>query len=254
MADLAVQEIGEKRVLNMVRTQLTEIMLEMSDQDTINLSNPVMNILADLRDTGSCVHQMRQVEGFEDYKIPRDSTIRKIHNKVSKDFHKVRTRNKVIPYTEAEGKLEMEVRGYTFVNARDTHTLVDVGISLNMCVGGYGIRAVAKSTNIVLVYDENDALTLCIEHRNRRLVQVKGYSDRLPSLDERDVVLNWAEANNLAWNCYDMNPRRCTPNNLFEGVAPAALVEEADQDAYLMPPQAQVLAPAAPMGDDAVPF
>lgn len=124
-------------------------------------------------------------------------SLREIHDNFSKTYDKIRRENKIIPYSKEENMLEEVINGYEFRLPVDTHTLIDVGNYMHICVGSYDTKAINKICTIVVVY-KNGTPEICIElNSNQELVQAKTkYNNR--AYDEKaEVLRTWVENHNI---------------------------------------------------------
>jgi hypothetical protein len=140
-----------------------------------------------------------------DYEIPFDGDIIKLHDTLAVDERKLQTANLPIRYSEDEKKWEKEIdASKEIVLAPNTHYLVEVGTKMNICVGSYNELALTKKCNI-LVLKEKEEPVVCMEVREKRLVQAKMKHNNRPTGDYRDDVINWCQENNVQYtNCYDI--------------------------------------------------
>lgn len=182
--------------------------------------NTKMMLLSDSENLYRQVKQ--QLPGYE---LPRQSSLREVHDRISGDFNKLRHQNRTIEATSHERKLVGEYGEYLFHLPEDTHTLVDVGSSMNTCVGGYGNRAVLKDTHIVLVCDNHGSYAACLELDGEykfKLVQAKAISNTMPDGALKKAIIEWADDNEVAWkDCIDLNGKGYAPLHYHQNVAPA---------------------------------
>lgn len=164
------------------------------------------------------------------YEFNYRGDIYQFHEDLSRDFGRMRHRNQIIHYTDRERAWQMCIGGYEFILARDTHTLIDVGNSMNICVGGYGDHALEKHCNIVLVYHEGE-LKFCIELNpgdtyhvgsgalSYSLGQVKKHYNTYGTKGELEPVAQWLDLIGVKdWRTsYDM--RGYTDESMSETVA-----------------------------------
>lgn len=146
------------------------------------------------------------------YKVIYRNDIKEFHDRLSRDLDRYRNPFKKIPYTQEEASVyNREVKGYRFVLAKSNHELTRVGSEQNICVGGYGDRAVRKQCVIVLVSNEKGEHRLTIElqkqHDTNSIVinQAKLYRNAKPEEKEANIVAEWCYQTNTIWDsCYDL--------------------------------------------------
>ncbi len=138
-------------------------------------------------------------------RIPVDftGTIMEIHDKLSVQYNKIKHANRKIEYSAEETKREAEYNGYTVHTAEDTDKLFDIGNKMHICVGSYGDMAVEKKTTIYYITDQNGKYAACIEVKNNKLLQAKGYCNNSLAGDVAEVVKSWVKEKRVASNCSD---------------------------------------------------
>jgi hypothetical protein len=145
------------------------------------------------------------MENKQDYVVPFDGDIRKLHDTLSSDYEKLQIVNRIIPYTEDEKTLEKEIsENLCFSLVPDTHYLVEVGSRMNICVGSYGDYAYSKQCDII-VLKENEQPVVCIEIRGKKLVQAKTKHNGRPNKKLKNEIITWCKENKIKYdNCYDI--------------------------------------------------
>jgi hypothetical protein len=145
------------------------------------------------------------MENKQDYVVPFDGDIRKLHDTLSSDYEKLQIVNRIIPYTEDEKTLEKEIsENLCFSLVPDTHYLVEVGSRMNICVGSYGDYAYSKQCDII-VLKENEQPLVCIEIRGKKLVQAKTKHNGRPNKKLKNEIITWCKENKIKYdNCYDI--------------------------------------------------
>lgn len=167
----------------------------------------VMQGLYIFKDTYNMLLEIRR--HIPDYEFAYDGHILTTHDLIMKDYQRVQSRPKTIPYSADEQRLLAGTyNGYDFVLPENTLDLVDCGNALNICVGSYGNRAVDKGLIIVFVMKDNK-YAACIElDREGRLQQVKGphNNNRGPlSNDVINAVAEWCIQAGINGETYDLN-------------------------------------------------
>jgi hypothetical protein len=140
-----------------------------------------------------------------DYVCDFDGDIKKLHDHLSLDLDKLQKENQKIPYSDEERKLEKTFnKNKSLILAPDTHYLVEVGTRMRICVGSYGEDAISKDCDI-LVLKENNEPVVCIEVRNRRLIQAKMKFNYPPTKEYKKEIIEWCKEKEIKYeNCYDI--------------------------------------------------
>ncbi len=88
---------------------------------------------------------------------------------------------------------------WTIVELLTARALSDEGRGLAHCVYSYG-HSVAKGRSSIwsMRLDRERVVTVEVDNANRRIVQVRGLRNRLPTNGEREVLRRWAEQSDLA--------------------------------------------------------
>lgn len=152
----------------------------------------------------------QELKNNDNYFINFNLTIKQIHDQLSKDFSRLKRKNKRIPKNK---NLKKIFSNYKFKNikyslAKDIDELINVGNSMNICVGSYGEKAVNKNCYIVIGYD-NDIPVTCIElnkksDENFEIIQVKKSYNKLATLDEQTELIKLFKINNIKYFCNDL--------------------------------------------------
>lgn len=121
-----------------------------------------------------------------------------LHDKLSAIFNKLKLDNKEIKATRIEKSRIFDTSRYSVCLAEDTYRLIDIGDKMHICVGGYGPSAVAKKCTIYYIFDKVvQKYAACIELRQNRLVQAKGYCNQFLLGDVADTLFKWVRHNNI---------------------------------------------------------
>jgi hypothetical protein len=140
-----------------------------------------------------------------DYKFSFNGSILDFHDLLAKEYARLKHENFTISYSEKEKLLEKKDEKYEFLLPKSTHDLIDIGNVLDICVGSYDNKALAKQSIIVNMLKDKTSVA-CIEIENNRIIQAKTKRNGFPDGEIRKKILDWAKKNNLETkNCYDLN-------------------------------------------------
>jgi hypothetical protein len=157
----------------------------------------------EIEDIGN-MHQ--QILDFKPDYVPLfDGDITNLHDTLALDLQKIQKQNFPIKYSEKELFLEKEIdENKKIVLAPDTHSLVDVGSQMSICVGSYDKRAVKKECTIAIL-KENESPVVCIELKKNKLIQAKMKYNKRPTGIYKDAVISWCEEKGVNYKtCYDI--------------------------------------------------
>lgn len=131
---------------------------------------------------------------------------KRIHDYISSTLDKIRRPSQVIAYSEESMKLNEEINGYKFTLAPDTHVLIDMGKTMNICVGGYDRQAVSGSSTIVRVSSERSEYECCIELRKglSEIRQAKIAHNQFPQGKLLASILDWVKKHNIEIQTSDL--------------------------------------------------
>ena len=130
-------------------------------------------------------------------------TLKETHENAWRLNAKLRVPEQKIEYTKEEMVYQQTVDDIQFCIPKSTHSLIDVGENMHICVGGYGHEAVNKHCTIVVGY-KNNKEEVCIELRGKDIHQAKLFGNEVPSGETRTTVLKWAKLCKLKVNTYDL--------------------------------------------------
>ena len=130
-------------------------------------------------------------------------TLKETHDNAWRLNAKLRVPEQKIEYTKEEMVYQQTVDDIQFCIPKSTHSLIDVGENMHICVGGYGHEAVNKHCTIVVGY-KNNKEEVCIELIGKDIHQAKLFGNELPSGETRTTVLKWAKLCKLKLNTYDL--------------------------------------------------
>lgn len=132
--------------------------------------------------------------------------IKKIHDRLSKDYPKIKYANVVIPYKESAKRYNTEINGFKFTLAADTNELVKIGQDLKICVGGYRDQAINSRTIIISMKNSKDDYVGCLELSSdyRRLVQAKAVCNNLLQEHKAEALRAFVKTFDInVEDCYD---------------------------------------------------
>ncbi|HDX9654907.1 TPA: PcfJ domain-containing protein [Bacillus wiedmannii] len=157
-------------------------------------------------------------QDYPDYEIPRISNFLELHDTLSKDFNKLEIPYKEIKYSaEEQKKLEYKEDGYVFELATSNHQLMDVGDSLNICVGSYSHEAIKKELYIILIRSEvENKISHCLEivgKRKLQIVQAKGKYNSVPDDAINSLILSYCKTKKIHINTFDLTVEEKTYKN-----------------------------------------
>lgn len=156
----------------------------------------------------------------EDYKFEFKGKLRDIHDKLAGDYNKLRHENQVIEYAEEYKELEGQYGELYFNLAKDTYELIEVGTTMNICVGGYGERAVDKKLNIMIARDADHNPVICIEmdkfYYDLEQTKLKFNHRIQEDTIEYAAIKEWAEKHSLHFDTYDVPEKLKEEHNELE--------------------------------------
>lgn len=163
-----------------------------------------------LLDTLYMYNDLRKIEN---YSIDFSLSIKELHDIFSLDYKKIQNKNKKISQNKDLKKIFKNqcFEDIHYELAKDTYELIDVGSKMNICVGGYGDRAVRKDCYIVIGYNNQNEPVTCMELTKKegifKIEQVKKYRNNLAELNEQIFLINLFNSNsvNVPNRCYDLS-------------------------------------------------
>ncbi|MCR5725444.1 MAG: PcfJ domain-containing protein [Treponema sp.] len=163
------------------------------------------------------IHMVRDLQDF----LPPDVTsaiektcfCHEVHERLIELTHAVwkerlkrRSENRLIPYTAREKALEERVNDLDFSLPADTHSLIDIGSAMHICVGSYDDRAVSQECVIVTASNAKTGnYAACIEIRRQCVVQVKGPCNKHLSLPMQNTIFVWMCRHKLRSDTTDLD-------------------------------------------------
>lgn len=137
-------------------------------------------------------------------RILKMRTFDAMHDESMKVYRKMKQVNRKIKISPKEEALNSYNSNFNFTVCSETDQLVVIGDAMHICVGSYGDKAVNKDC-LIVKGEVNGNLFTCIEIRNKRLIQVKGYCNKLLEGEERKAVIKWAKEKGLEYkDCFDL--------------------------------------------------
>lgn len=120
--------------------------------------------------------------------------ILKIHDRMSKDFSKIRYANVEIPYPEKAKIYNKIVKGFEFRLAKDTNELIKIGQDLKICVGGYRDIALSGRSLIISVSHDSEYCG-CVElsQSEKELIQAKSVYNNVFQERKAEALKEWVE-------------------------------------------------------------
>jgi hypothetical protein len=128
--------------------------------------------------------------------LPKNKNLEKLHDDLSDYLHELKEQNIIISYEDDEKKVEENYNDYAFKLVKDTHELQRVGKTMHHCVYGYKERALSKKCTIVVLKEKED-LKICIELNDKKIVQAKGFYNKLPDEIQCILIKDWAKKKGL---------------------------------------------------------
>ena len=119
------------------------------------------------------------------------------HDALSNIAYKAENRNIVFNHTEEERKLEDSIQGYDFRLPKDSYQLCSIGTALHNCVASYA-NSVSKKKCTIVYATYNGELRLCIEVRNKQIIQERCDHNGRPNRDELAILSEWHFRHGLA--------------------------------------------------------
>jgi hypothetical protein len=131
-----------------------------------------------------------------------------MHDESVELYRKMKQVNRKIRISSKEEALNHTDGDYKFTVCTETHQLTAIGNAMHICVGSYDDRAVNKEC-LIVKGEINNKLFTCIEIINKRLIQVKGYCNKLLNGEERKAVIKWAKEKGLNYkDCFDLKEQK----------------------------------------------
>lgn len=153
-------------------------------------------------------------EKMKDYSVDYSKTIEELHDIFSKDYNKLQHENKKIAINKTISSIfkDFSVNGITYRMPKDTDELIKVGAFMDICVGGYGERAVNKDCYIVIGYNKDNKPVTCLEFKKYKneynLVQAKKRKNYTPKDSETNALSELLEKNKVSVETIDLKENR----------------------------------------------
>lgn len=133
-------------------------------------------------------------------------SIKKIHDRMSLDYPKIKYKNINIPYKKDAEKFNVTIsEEYEFNLAKDTNELVKIGQDLKICVGSYRDGAL-NGDFIIISMKQNGKYIGCIEldGKGNYLRQAKAVCNNLLQENKAKALKTWIDMFEIDANdCYD---------------------------------------------------
>lgn len=158
------------------------------------------NALVLLRDYMRMMAAMKLNPDKYSKSLKKDHDIATMNYKVVKDDIKKEEFKKVVD-KDTYKELIYEDRKYNVVLPAEPNDLVLEGKNLSHCVASYVEDVIKEKCKILFIREKNgiDNSLLTVEVRGNRIVQVKGFDNRLAKSEERTFLNKWAEDKNLLY-------------------------------------------------------
>lgn len=146
------------------------------------------------------------IENNEAFTYSFSGNLQEIHDELALIFPKITQKNIPIKYNDSDDILIQSINDYEYNLPQDTHTLIDIGNEMGICVGSYDKRALNRECIIVSV-KHNNKYVGCIELSPKyKLKQAKTKYNYLFDTDNNLLLSleKWITNCNIdATNCYD---------------------------------------------------
>jgi hypothetical protein len=145
------------------------------------------------------------MDSAPDYIASFSGNIGEFHDNLSVDHRRLVKHSKLpFKYKEDIKNLEAEIDEYHFKLAKNASELSSVGSRMGICVGSYAEDVKKGYCTIILMQMENDT-KVCIEIRNKSIVQAKEARNNIPREGYQKLVYEWAKVNHLKIRTSDLN-------------------------------------------------
>jgi hypothetical protein len=207
-----IKEYGEKRLINQMVKSHGEPSptgaVARAEADGVPLALHSSNDLHYLGDSTRMWTDI--IECMPDYQMPRDRTLKDVHDKISKDHRRIQTSDKAISYSDDEWKLnEVWDEGVVFTLPLRTHDLTYAASQLgSSCVGSYAKGAAEKLYTIVFVNAADDGRVIAALQigDDNSLIQAKGFNNYTLPFETGGYVIDWCEKHNINYKkCFELN-------------------------------------------------
>ena len=134
-----------------------------------------------------------------------------LYSSYLKQTHDIQSRNHRIYVSEEQEKAlqnvykdfkDTEIDDYVMTCPHSSEDIKKEGNSLNHCAYSYLKRVVDGTCRLLFLRlkEHKDESLITVEERNGAIVQVKGASNRRPTLEERKIIAKYAALNNLEYD------------------------------------------------------
>lgn len=173
-----------------------------------------------VEDTFRSFIRIKEHEDGKDYMPDFRLDIKSLHDRVSSDERKFRTRNRTIEYKEEQLNVNGTFNGLHFALAKDTHELIEVGSTMGICVGGYGNRAIDHSCYIVVAKNNNGEPIICIEIEDNFMLlkqtKLKYNARPIEGSEQYKAILEWCHHANMIPMNYEINSYNTTKQFILD--------------------------------------
>lgn len=112
------------------------------------------------------------------------------HDALSNISYQVKNKNIVFKYSREQEKLEDDIDGFSFRLPKDSYQLCEIGTALHNCVASYAESVEKKECTIVYVQKDGQ-YKICIEVREKEIVQERIDRNASPGAEENSVLEKW---------------------------------------------------------------
>lgn len=177
-----------------------------SEKDVINALIKDDNYFL-LRDTIYAYKNLKTM--IPEYAIPvRRLRLKDIHDKVNSDYNKLKHVKKVYEYnSEIVKEYNRTVNGIEFKLASSNHELIEIGSSMNICVGSYSYRVENKTSTIITMIQNNEYVGCLQFNELGELVQAKAIRNNLLKGELLTALLEYCMLTNTRITTMDVESK-----------------------------------------------
>ncbi|MBR1721879.1 MAG: PcfJ domain-containing protein [Treponema sp.] len=118
------------------------------------------------------------------------------HDALSNISYQVENKNIVFKYSPEQEKLEDDIDGYFFRLPKDSYQMCEIGTALHNCVASYAGSVQKKECTIVYAQKDGE-YKICIEVREKEIVQERINRNANPGEEEKSVLEKWHDRHGL---------------------------------------------------------
>lgn len=160
-------------------------------------------------------------KSVKSYSVDLKNNFKYIHDTMSSDIAKLKLDNVVFNYDESNLAINYS-NDFSYALAKDSYELIEVGTSLDICVGSYAEDAADGNCHIVIVRDSLGEAVMCIELNKQwtSVKQAKLSHNRRPEVgsDIFNSLFDWMEHAYVIPDSYDIDMNK-TKEYLKKNVA-----------------------------------